>query len=403
MTRLGKETVRVNAVFQVATVFFSLGCVAFGGPAAHLALFREVFTQKRAWLDAQRYDELMALCQFLPGPGSSQTAAAIGWVRAGPIGALAAMAAFAAPSLLIMGLAGWGLTAFVGEARNDAIGGLLAGAAAVVAGAVLSMARSQAATPAGAGIAAASFLVLLAAGASPLPLTAVQPGVIALGALAGGLWLCGPHETRPDRKSRPGAIRAGLAWLSLFVVLLAGLPLLAGTGEAGRLADTAYRAGALVFGGGHVVLPLLEAGAVPDLVDEQSFLAGYGLAQAIPGPLFTFAAYIGAAAAETPLEAAAYGLIAAGAIFAPGLILVYAALPVWGRLKGSRRARGALKGAAAAVTGVLAAALVDPVLLAVPRQPAAYGILAAAFLALRLKAPPPLVMLGCALGGGLAL
>lgn len=403
MIRLGKETVRVNAVFQVAAVFFSLGFVAFGGPAAHLALFREVFTQKRAWLDARRYDELMALCQFLPGPGSSQTAAAIGWVRAGPLGALTAMAAFAAPSILVMGLAGWGLTAFVGEAGSGAVGGLLAGAAAVVAGAVLSMARRQAATPVAAAIAAASLVVLLAAGASPLPLAAVQPGVIALGALAGGLWLSGAQESRPDFASGSGAIRAGLAWLSVFVVLLAGLPVLAGTGEAGRLADAAYRAGALVFGGGHVVLPLLEAGAVPDLVDEQTFLAGYGLAQAIPGPLFTFAAYIGAAAADTPLEAAGYVLLAVGAIFAPGLILVYAALPVWGRLKDSRRARGALRGAAAAVTGVLAAALVDPVLPAVPREPAAYGILAVAFLALRFRAPPPLVMLGCALAGWLAL
>ncbi|MGJ3231332.1 MAG: chromate efflux transporter [Oceanicaulis sp.] len=381
-----------GSVFEVYATFLRLGLIAFGGPAAHLALFRTVFTEKLGWLSAQRYDSLMALCQFLPGPGSSQTAAAIGHERAGRAGALAAMIGFATPSLVLMGLAGWGVGAFAALIGSGVIGGLLAAAAAVVANAVLSMARTQAASPAGAAIAILAFAAVLGASLAPVPLTAVQPLVIALGGLA-GLALMRPGAPPRGAAMDGAGWGQAAAWFALFAVLLAGLPLLAGSGEAARLADTVYRAGALVFGGGHVVLPLLEAGAVPELVDEDRFLAGYGLAQAIPGPLFTFAAYLGAAAAETPLEAAAYALLAGLTIFAPGLFLVYAALPVWSRLERLAWARAAISGAAAAVTGVLGAALIDPVLLSVPRTPAAYAILAAAFAALRWgKVPPPFVI-----------
>ncbi|MFP4519193.1 MAG: chromate efflux transporter [Oceanicaulis sp.] len=400
MNTRGKETVRARRVFEVYAVFTTLGLVGFGGPAAHLALFRTVFTQKRRWLDAARYDSLVALCQFLPGPGSSQTAAAVGWERAGRLGALAAILGFATPSLILMGLAGWGAAAFADRLDRGVIGGLLAGAAAVVAGAVMSMARTQAATPARAAIAGIAFALVLGATLSPVPLAAVQPGVVALGAL-GGFAVLGRRGSGPSASRRtPAPWRGVMVWLFLFTGLLIALPWLAQTGEAGRLADTAYRAGALVFGGGHVVLPLVQAGAVPALIEEETFLAGYSLAQAIPGPLFTFSAFLGAAAADTPLQAAAYGLIAGLAIFAPGLFLVFAVLPVWNRLEAMAGASAAVAGASAAVTGLLGAALIDPVLLAVPASLAGYVILAGALIALRaLKAPPPLVIVACGLAG----
>ncbi|MEQ8405722.1 MAG: chromate efflux transporter [Oceanicaulis sp.] len=389
-------------VFEVYATFTKLGLVAFGGPAAHLALFRTVFTHERGWVSEARFDTLMALCQFLPGPGSSQTAAALGHERAGRLGALAAMAGFATPSLILMGLAGWGVTVFAELIGSGVIGGLLAAAAAVVANAVLSMVRTQAASPAGAGIAAAAFALVLSTSLAPVPLAVIQPVVIALGALAGALAMRAPNNARSD-SARKG-VGQTIGWLAVFAVPLAGLPLLAGAGEAALLADTAYRAGALVFGGGHVVLPLLGAGAVPELIDQERFLAGYGLAQAIPGPLFTFAAFLGAAAAETPLQAAGYAALAGLSIFAPGLLLVYAALPVWDRLQSARGARAAIAGAAAAVTGVLGAALIDPVVLAVPREVAAYAILSGAFIALRWgKFAPPLVIAASGAAGWLAL
>lgn len=403
MNTRGKETVRAGTVIEVYTTFLKLGFVAFGGPAAHLALFRTVFTRERGWVGEARYDTLMALCQFLPGPGSSQTAAALGHERAGRAGAAAAMIGFATPSIMIMGLAGWGLMAFQDLIGPGITGGLLAAAAAVVANAVISMARSQAASLAGAMIAAGAGLAVLLAGLTTLPVAAVQPLAIGLGALAGAFTL---KQAAPARAAAPGGAGAGgaLLWLGVFAALLIALPLLAGTGEAGRLADTAYRAGALVFGGGHVVLPLLEAGAVPELVDEERFLAGYGLAQAIPGPLFTFSAFLGAAAAETPAEAAGYALLAGAMIFLPGLLLVYAMLPVWNRLERLTFARRAIAGAGAAVTGVLAAALVDPVLPAVPREAEAAAILAAAFVMLRWgRVPPPLVIALSGVSGWLLL
>jgi len=400
--------VRANAFIEVYTTFLRLGLVAFGGPTAHLALFRTVFTKQRAWLSEARFDSVMALCQFLPGPGSSQTAAAIGWERAGRAGALAAMAGFATPSLVLMGFAGWGVTAFADLVGSGVIGGLLSAAAAVVANAVLAMAQRQAASLAGTVVAGLTFITVVAAGLSAVPLAAVQPAMIVLGGLAGAVVFKNadpggdqggdPGGGRARRE--PGRGRDAVVWLAAFAALLAGLPFLAAGGDAAALADTAYRAGALVFGGGHVVLPLLQAGAVPELVDQERFLAGYGLAQAIPGPLFTFAAFLGAATAETPLEAAAYALLAGAMIFAPGLLLVYAALPAWSRLQTDKRARSAIAGAAAAVTGVLAAALIDPVLLAVPREPAAFAILTAAFFALRWGGvAPPLVILAAGLAG----
>lgn len=403
MNSRGKETVPERRLFEVYATFTKLGLVAFGGPAAHLALFRTVFTAERGWLSEARYDALMALCQFLPGPGSSQTAAAIGYERAGRLGALAALIGFATPSLILMGLAGWGVTAFADVIGSGVIGGLLAAAAAVVANAVLSMARSQAASLPGAVIAALAFMLVLAASLAPVPLAVVQPAVIALGALAG---VCTMRPAAPPARGgqKPDGARQAWIWLAVFAAGLIALPLIAGTGEAALLADTAYRAGALVFGGGHVVLPLLEAGAVPDLVDKERFLAGYGLAQAIPGPLFTFSAFLGAAAAETPLQAAVFAALAGLSIFAPGLFLVYAALPVWDRLQDVGWARAAIAGAAAAVTGVLGAALIDPVLLAVPREIAAYAILAAGFASLRwARLSPPLVIAASGLAGWLLL
>ncbi|XBQ16302.1 MAG: chromate efflux transporter [Oceanicaulis sp.] len=395
----GKETVRSGTLAEVFFVFLRLGLVGFGGPAAHLALFRTVFTGERRWLEPAAYDELMALCQFLPGPGSSQTAAAVGWVRAGPLGGVVAMTAFALPSLAIMGLAGWGAVAFAELIGTGLLAGLLAAAAGVVANAVLTMARTQAASVPGAVIAFAAFAVVLFAGGFEWPLTGVQPAMILLGALAGLAFAAAPGPAE-EGAVRGGGRRGAIAALVVFAGLLAGLPLVAGEDRALMLADAVYRAGALVFGGGHVVLPLLEAGVVPDLVEEEAFLAGYGLVQAVPGPLFTFSAFIGAAAADGPAQALGYAALAAASIFLPGLLLVYAALPFWAQLKSSAAARRALSGAASAVTGILAAALIDPVIVSVPAEPIAYLIAIAAFLALRfIKAPPPLVVLACGAAG----
>ena len=405
MTAAGKETVPDLTAWRVFLTFIRLGLIGFGGPAAHLGLFRETLVRRAGWVSERVYDELLALCQFLPGPGSSQTAAALGWVKAGPVGAIAALTGFALPSVMIMGLAGYGAAAHADLIPDGVRTGLLAAAAAVVGAAVVSMAQSQARRPAAAGLAVFGFAATLAGAATALPLAAVQPCVIALGAALGAALLRGAHrgghaEPAP-RKGRPRG-----AWIALGLVLagLLILPVSAGEARVAALADAVFRSGALVFGGGHVVLPLLESGTVPEFVDRETFLAGYGLAQSIPGPVFTFAAFLGAAAGDGPAGAAVFAVVAVLAIFTPGLLLVFAVLPAWARLKQNAAAAGALAGAAAAVTGILAAAFINPVLTSLPADWTAYALAAAGFAALRLlNASPPLVVAACAGAGWLAL
>ena len=344
--------------WAVFLVFLRLGLTSFGGPVAHLGYFREELVVRRRWLSERNYADLVALCQFLPGPASSQVGMALGLARAGYPGALAAWLGFTLPSavaliLFALGLAHWG----------DAVpAGLLHGlkvvAVAVVAQAVWGMARSlcpDAPRTSLMAVAACAVLWWSSAWAQVL--------VLALAALV-GLWTLAPgqggvHEPLPIPVGR----RAGMAWLALFVALLLGLPWAAAVFPHATLAvaDAFYRAGSLVFGGGHVVLPLLQAELVPTgWVDQDTFLAGYGAAQAVPGPLFTFAAFLGASLQMGP-QGVWGALVCLLAIFAPSFLLVAGALPFWEGLRAHPRMQAALAGVNVAVVGLLVAALYQPV------------------------------------------
>lgn len=378
---------------EIFGVFLRLGLTSFGGPIAHLAYFREGFVARRDWIDEAGYARLVALCQFLPGPASSQVGFALGVMRAGGLsGGLAAWLGFTLPSAVVMTLAGLGAAMLDGPGAAGIVHGLKLVAVAVVAQAVWGMARALAVGAVRSGIAVAALaLVTLAGGA------AGQIGAIVLGAVAGLILLRSPPAGAEDGLPVPITRRAGAAALVLFAALFALLPLLAQGGwMAAALADAFYRAGALVFGGGHVVLPLLEAQTVtPGWVPADAFLAGYGLAQAVPGPLFTFAAYLGAEAAG-PAGAA----LALVAIFLPGLLLVYGALPFWDGLRRSPRANAAMQGTNAAVVGVLGAALYDPLWTGAILRPVDFALAAAGFVALTAwKAPAWTVVLGLGLAG----
>ncbi len=370
---------------EVFRVFLGLGLTSFGGPVAHLGYFREAFVVRRRWLSERAYADLVALCQFLPGPASSQVGMAIGLIRAGYPGMLAAWTAFTLPSALLLVAFAYGVDTLTAAAGTGWIQGLKAAAVAVVAHAVLGMAKTLAPDRERATIAVAGMI-----GAMLLPTAAGQVGVIVLGGLAGLAWLRSPADRPGEADGLAVSVRRGtaLACLAGFAVLLVLLPLLAGTtGDAVlRLIDGFYRAGALVFGGGHVVLPLLQAEVVgPGLVEGEAFLAGYGAAQAVPGPLFTFAAYLGAVM-QTPPTGLLGATLALLAIFLPSALLVVGALPFWQRLREAPAAQRALMGVNAAVVGLLAAALYDPVftagIVATPRPAVAMALAAAAFVAL---------------------
>lgn len=337
-----------------------LGLTSFGGPIAHLGYFRREYVERRRWLDEAGFADLVALCQFLPGPASSQFGFALGYQRGGLAGALAAWLGFTLPSAVLMLLfaAGFGANAELGSAGW--LHGLKVAAVAVVAQAVWQMARSLCPDWPRALLAAAAAAALLLFSA-----TWVQIAVIAAGAAAGWWWLSARIAvTRTGNVAAGGRRRVGLAWLAIFAALLVGLPWLAAASGAGwvAVADRFSRCGALVFGGGHVVLPLLEAEVVgPGWVTHDTFLAGYGAAQALPGPLFTFAAYLGSVSGVGP-GGIAGGVLALAALFLPGLLLVLGAWPFWERLRGAPAAQAALRGANAAVVGILAAAFCRPVL-----------------------------------------
>lgn len=343
---------------EVFLVAFRLGMTAFGGPVAHVGYFRDEYVGRRRWLDDQAFSELVALANVLPGPSSSQLGMAVGALRAGKLGALAAWLGFTLPSAALM-------TAFaLGVSGADVEGagwlhGLELAATAVVATALVQMARSLAPDLLRLALAAAAAAVVLAVGGS-----AVQVAAIAGGALAGVLVLRGGDEPAAVRVRFP--VGRGLAVMSLavFAALLAALPLASGRvgGHALELVDAFYRAGALVFGGGHVVLPLLDAAVVePGWVSREEFLAGYGAVQAMPGPLFTFASYLGAAGGPEP-NGVAGSALATVAIFLPSFLLLAALGPLWGAYRARPGVRAALAGVGAAVVGLLAAALWDPVL-----------------------------------------
>ncbi|RIY02068.1 chromate efflux transporter [Aureimonas flava] len=386
----------------VFLAFLGLGLTSFGGPIAHLGYFRRAFVENRRWLDDAAYADLVALCQFLPGPTSSQVGFAIGLARAGPLGALAAFAGFTLPSAALMLAFALGVSGLDDPTGAALLHGLKLAAVAVVADAVLGMARALTPDAPRAGIAVAAAAIVLLVPGPFAQVLAIAAGALAFGALGRAAL------PRPATAGLPTAVSPRAGWLTfaLFGVLALGPALLPAFGlgsPAVALFDAFFRAGSLVFGGGHVVLPLLEGALVaPGWLDAPSFLAGYGAAQAMPGPLFSVAAFLGALAAPAPsaLSGAAVGL---AAIFLPGFLLLVAALPAWTRLRASPAARAALAGANAAVVGLLAAALVALALGGAIGAPADALVATAAFLALRLGKAPPLAVVAAVAIASLAL
>jgi chromate transporter len=371
----------------VLRVFLRLGLTSFGGPVAHLGYFRAEFVERRRWLDESAYVDIVALCQFLPGPASSQVGINIGILRAGLLGAFAAWLGFTGPSAAAMILFGYGVTAFGNLADSAWLHGLKIVAVAVVAQAVWGMARNLCPDRERATIAVGAAMVALAVPSAP-----GQIGAIAAGGLIGwGLLRGGPHPRQQD----PLAVHLPRAWsvaaLVIFFALLIGLPVLATALPLHTVAlvDAFYRSGALVFGGGHVVLPLLQAEVVsPGWVTNDAFLAGYGAAQAVPGPLFTFAAYLGTVMGPTP-SGWLGGLICLVAIFLSSFLLLVGALPFWDTLRRRPAVQSVLRGVNAAVVGLLLAALYKPVWTSAILGPADFAIAILAFLLLALWALPP--------------
>lgn len=351
-------TSRAGTPWEVFRVFLRLGVTSFGGPIAHLGYFRDEIVTRRRWLGDREYGDLVALCQFLPGPASSQVGFGLGLLRAGPLGALAAFLAFTLPSAILMVAFAYGASLFEGPVGGGILDGLKIVAAAIVAQAVWGMARTLAPDARRAGIAVvAAVLAVTFAGSLG------QIGAIVVGAIA-GLLLCRAAPAEAEDLIRfPVARWAGVTCLVLFVVLLLGTPaVVALTGSGGLdLFDAFYRAGALVFGGGHVVLPLLQAGVVDTgWVSDGQFLAGYGAAQAVPGPLFTFSAYLGALSDVGPGGVAGAAIALVG-VFLPGFLLLTGVLPFWNGFRRRAWAQALMRGANAAVVGILAAALYSPV------------------------------------------
>ncbi len=361
---------------EVFAAFLKLGLTSFGGPLAHLGYFRTEFVERRRWLDDRSYSDLVALCQFLPGPASSQVGMALGLRRAGWSGALAAWLGFTLPSAIVLILFAYGIAEWSGVAASGAVTGLKVVAVAVVAQAVLGMAKSLCPDRLRAGIAIAAALVVLA-----LPTAAGQIAAIVLGALIGH-WALKLEPLAPATHQDDGVgRRTGALLLALFLLLLIVLPLLAAAQASPLLSAAAvfYKSGALVFGGGHVVLPLLQAGVVPPgWVSNDAFMAGYGAAQAVPGPLFTFAAYLGAVM-PAPLGGWVGGVTLLVVIFVPAFLLVAGALPFWEALRQRAGVQRAMGGINAAVVGVLSAALYDPVWTTAIHSRAEFGLALAAF------------------------
>lgn len=385
--------------WAVFLIFLRLGLASFGGPIAHLGYFRDEFVTRRQWLTERSYADLVALCQFLPGPASSQVGIALGFSRSGYTGALAAWAGFTLPSAIALILFALGMASYGDAMPSGVLHGLKVVAVAVVAQAVWGMARNLCPdVPRITIMAATTCFVLLVSSAWG------QVGVIAIAAVIGLLLFKPQQETAHD--SLPIAIRrrVGLFWLMLFVALLVGLPLLTNLfpNQALSMGDAFYRAGSLVFGGGHVVLPLLQVEVVPTgWVSNDAFLAGYGAAQAVPGPLFTFAAFLGASMNEAP-SGWLGGLICLLAIFAPSFLLVVGALPFWEHLRRNTRTQAALSGINAAVVGLLLAALYQPVWTSAIHMPQDFGLALVALVALMFwKLPPWLIVVGSGVAGGL--
>ncbi|MFA9284068.1 chromate efflux transporter [Comamonas sp. SY3] len=396
------DTSHRGSALEVLGAFLKLGLTSFGGPVAHLGYFRTEFVEQRRWLDDRSYSDLVALCQFLPGPASSQVGMALGLGRAGWLGALAAWIGFTMPSAIALILFAFGIAEWAGLASSSVVHGLKVVAVAVVAQAVMGMAKSLCPDRLRAGLAVVAALAVLA-----VPSALGQVAVIALGGLV-GRFAVRVEQLQPAMHRDYGiSKRIGATLLILFGLLLIGLPALAaGTGSTVASAVAVfYKAGALVFGGGHVVLPLIQSGVVPPgWVSNDTFLAGYGAAQAVPGPLFTIAAYLGAAM-PAPLGGWVGGMTLLLAMFLPAFLLVAGALPFWETLRQRGSVQQAMAGVNAAVVGVLVAALYDPVWTSSIHNKEDFGLALAAFgLLIFGRVSPVLVVAGSAVvAGGLRL
>ncbi|MBU1358553.1 MAG: chromate efflux transporter [Gammaproteobacteria bacterium] len=374
---------------EVFLVFLKLGLTSFGGPVAHLGYFRREFVERRRWLDERSYADLVALCQFLPGPASSQVGIALGLGRAGGWGGLAAWAGFTLPSALVMILFAYGIAGSPALAEAGWVHGLKIAAVAVVAQAVWGMAKSLCPDRPRATLAFVAAVLT-----STLPSAGAQVAAIAACGLIGRVWLDAPHPPPVASGAPVVSRRVGVIALLLLGLLLVGLPLWASASASptASLIDGVFRAGALVFGGGHVVLPLLQAAVVPvGAVGNADFLAGYGAAQAVPGPLFTFAAYLGTVASG-PLQGWLGGLVLLFTIFVPAVLVLLGALPFWDRLRRRPGIQSALMGINAGVVGILAAALYDPVSTSAIHGRMDFALALAAFGLLVLGRVSPLVV-----------
>lgn len=373
---LTNDFAQQGSSLEVFLAFLKLGLTSFGGPVAHLGYFRTEFVERRKWLDDKSYSDLVALCQFLPGPASSQVGIALGLGRAGWWGALCAWMGFTLPSAIALVLFAFGVTQWAALAQSGAVHGLKVVAVAIVAQAVWGMAKNLCPDRLRAGIAIVAALVVLS-----IPSAVGQIGAIVAGGLVGRRAVQLGHLPAAEHRNYGVSKTTGAALLIVFGTLLVVLPVLASTAGSPMLSviSSFYQSGALVFGGGHVVLPLLQAGVVPSgLVTNDAFLAGYGAAQAVPGPLFTFAAYLGAVMTGE-LGGWMGGLVLLITIFVPAFLLVVGALPFWEPLRQRDGIQRAMAGVNAAVVGVLAAALYDPVWTSAIHSRADFGLALAAF------------------------
>ena len=396
-----KDEAGSHSAWEVLGVFLKLGLTSFGGPVAHLGYYREAFVHRRRWLDEEHYADLLALCQFLPGPASSQIAFSIGLLRAGWRGALAAWCGFTLPSAVLLVIFAYSASRFDNLIGSGLVHGLKLAAVAVVAQAVWDMSRRLCPDAPRRLIAVGALGVVLLADTAYTQLI-----VIALGAVA-GIWLCRSEDAGiSERLLFPVSRRAGVFALTAFFVLLFGLAALSAShigGNTAALLNAFYRTGALVFGGGHVVLPLLQQQVVdPGWVSDDVFLTGYGAAQAVPGPLFSFAAYLGAVMYPGPygLWAAALALVA---IFLPGLLLVTGVLPFWDALRRRIAAQAAMRGANATVVGILGAALYQPVWTSAVHSVWDIVLVVLAFILLVAWRTAPILVVAICAGGGILL
>lgn len=388
---------RNRSALEVLLIFLKLGLTSFGGPIAHIGYFREEMVVRRRWIDDAQYTDLVALCQFLPGPASSQVGFSLGLIRAGYWGALAAWVGFTLPSAMLMTAFAYGAGALGGPIGLGVLHGLKLVAVAVVAQAVSGMARTLCPDRQRASIACLAALLILADSSSFAQICAILFGGIA------GFWFC--RMSAPISAGSlgiPVSRRVGVLALTSFFALVAALPALGALSHDVELFDAFYRSGALVFGGGHVILPLLsKAFVTPGWVGQDSFLAGYGAAQAVPGPLSTFAAYLGAVV--EPSHRIGGAVLGLTGIFLPGFLLLVGTLPFWDGFRQRTGAQAIMRGINAAVVGLLGAALYSPLWIGSVRSPSDFSLALVGFVLLMVWRTPPLIVVIVGALGGIAL